>query len=750
MKFLKDEQTNEAMNLGANIQYQATGESLQSIQNMSSTLSGLSKETLLAVLTARFTGFVQGVRGALMQLPSGQLNFVYVASDLVKEEISAKFGDDLRQRGGIPASVFRTIVEGLYRGSNISSQVPNPLPPNAPTATTFNGATNTAPTQGLNTGSSFSSAEGTSDSAGNQLDVVDTSGLQGSDNDPNIFNVAGDNSPTVIVPSLTGTMALVAFINSTIILYTTPEQRSYFTKIIMDKVAEFKGYRNSVEMILVEMMLFAQQHFTWFNVSPETMTGYARYIGLLADGLNAVTDFTLKGRAMFGSAIFNNSIRQLFTTTFQVLDFGARMLQSQGITIEAALNFGQKAAQELVNMAFSANPEAILNEVVSMAKYGAQLANQADPMYVASAMLAGQVVATYVADPEAFYNTAKSILYDFPKKNLEYIMSGYPFIQKNPKAIESGQKSTRTEDIRETKGKDAEGETIEAGTDEEVQDNPPGEETIELPDSPGTGFSPSTDLDRYMESLNLTKEPGQSLATFEHPITGETMLHTPGLNQLGPQLRNYELNPLTFQSQRVYNPAEQLVDGINYLGGEYMRGFRNAFGSGIKEKKNAYVSEKKSVPKRKEEFRRFGKHLINVSLLDRNTVSLRSKGGWKIKGCPHKIVGEGVAGVLKSMVDNKPPSHEDVLKLNDDEKDYLNKLTANAAVDGFNVPTKRKTEEEKLKHEFEKTRGIIAAGNDNPDLIKDFKRMLVQLIHNKQIPKTQASDVLMELHLLGH
>ncbi len=102
------------------------------------------------------------------------------------------------------------------------------------------------------------------------------------------------------------------------------------------------------------------------------------------------------------------------------------------------------------------------------------------------------------------------------------------------------------------------------------------------------------------------------------------------------------------------------------------------------------------------------------------------------------------------MVDKKQPNADDILQLTDDEKEYLNKLTANANVDGFNVPTKKKTEEEKLKHEFEKTRGIIAAGNDNPDLIKTFKGMLVQLIHNKQIPKSQASDVLMELNLLGH
>ncbi len=726
MKFLKDEQTNEAMNLGANIQYQSTGESLQSIQNMSSTLSGLSKETLLAVLTARFTGYVQGVRGALMQLPSGQLNFVYVASDLVKEEIAAKFGEDLRQRGGIPASVFRTIVEGLYRGSNISSQVRDPLPPNAPSSSTT--------TTGM-TGS-FNSAEGTSDSAGNQLDVVDNSGLQGSDNDPNLFNVAGDNSPTIIVPSLTGTLSLVAFINSTIILYTTPEQRTYFTKIIMDKVAVYKGYRNSIEMMLVEIILFAQQSYTWFNVSPEDITAYARYIGLLSDGFNSATDFVLQGRALFGSAIFNNAIKQLFSTTYQVLDFGAQMLQSQGITIEAALNFGQKAAQELVNMAFSANPEAILNEVVSMAKYGAQLAQQADPMYVASAMVAGQVVASYVADPEAFYNTAKSILYDFPQKNLKYIMDRYPQMREKPTIGDAPKEEEAP--AGEKKKQDIKYKEVDSGVPEGVTDSSQGPLTTETEEG---WANEEIDLDR--------PKPPQQLNYYYDDITGDDRLAPLDMTQIGPQLRNYQLNKDTLQTEPVFHP---ITTPFNYLAGEYMRGFNNAFpgvGRGIKEKKHAYISEK-SVPKRKEEFRRFGKHLINVSLLDRNTVSLRSKGGWKIKGCPHKIVGEGVAGVLKSMVENKPPSHEDVLKLNDDEKDYLNKLTANAAVDGFNVPTKRKTEEEKLKHEFEKTRGIIAAGNDNPDLIKDFKRMLVQLIHNKQIPKTQASDVLMELHLLGH
>ena len=133
MQFLRDEQANEAMNLGANIQYQNTGESLQSIQNMSGTLSGLSRETMMSVLTLRLSGYVQDVRGTLTQLPPNQLNFVYLATDLIKEEIKSNFGGDLGQRGGIPAGVFKAMVSGLYTGSNPKARTSTYIPPSTDT-----------------------------------------------------------------------------------------------------------------------------------------------------------------------------------------------------------------------------------------------------------------------------------------------------------------------------------------------------------------------------------------------------------------------------------------------------------------------------------------------------------------------------------------------------------------------------------------------------------------------------------------
>jgi hypothetical protein len=129
MQYLRDEQANEAMNLGANIQYQNTGESTVDFTNMSATLGGIPRETMLATAVLKYSGYVQDVRNALMQLTPNQFQFAYVAADMIKEEIKSTYGGDLQARGGIPAQVFKAMVEGLYKGTRRSTQTGTYIPP---------------------------------------------------------------------------------------------------------------------------------------------------------------------------------------------------------------------------------------------------------------------------------------------------------------------------------------------------------------------------------------------------------------------------------------------------------------------------------------------------------------------------------------------------------------------------------------------------------------------------------------------
>ena len=45
---------------------------------------------------------------------------------------------------------------------------------------------------------------------------------------------------------------------------------------------------------------------------------------------------------------------------------------------------------------------------------------------------------------------------------------------------------------------------------------------------------------------------------------------------------------------------------------------------------------------------------------------------------------------------------------------------------------------------------ILLAGNDNPDLIKDFKFLLMKLMTNGRIPRREGHDILSDLASLGY
>jgi len=66
------------------------------------------------------------------------------------------------------------------------------------------------------------------------------------------------------------------------------------------------------------------------------------------------------------------------------------------------------------------------------------------------------------------------------------------------------------------------------------------------------------------------------------------------------------------------------------------------------------------------------------------------------------------------------------------------------------VPSKDKTAEEKLLHKFDTMKGQIIAGNDNKDLIKEFKLLLLKLKQMSKISKDDVNEILMDLAALGY
>jgi hypothetical protein len=51
---------------------------------------------------------------------------------------------------------------------------------------------------------------------------------------------------------------------------------------------------------------------------------------------------------------------------------------------------------------------------------------------------------------------------------------------------------------------------------------------------------------------------------------------------------------------------------------------------------------------------------------------------------------------------------------------------------------------------FQILKGQVLAGNDNKELIKEFKVMLLKFIHNGKVPRGQGMDIICDLMAMGY
>lgn len=204
----------------------------------------------------------------------------------------------------------------------------------------------------------------------------------------------------------------------------------------------------------------------------------------------------------------------------------------------------------------------------------------------------------------------------------------------------------------------------------------------------------------------------------------------------------------------IYSPENPEIDLLSQYAPDPNATTRSS-GSGLKSALKKQQRTGKRGPRGRlilgEGLTPFGKHFLDTyDLENHNKVCIRYQGGKLVKAIPAKVVGGTVAGALKSIVKGKAPSAMDVEKLTEDERNYLNLISSKAHVKQLQVPSRDKTAEEKLVHKFNTMKGEIIAGNDNKDLIKEFKLLLLKLKQMSKISKDDVNEVLMDLAALGY
>lgn len=149
-------------------------------------------------------------------------------------------------------------------------------------------------------------------------------------------------------------------------------------------------------------------------------------------------------------------------------------------------------------------------------------------------------------------------------------------------------------------------------------------------------------------------------------------------------------------------------------------------------------------------FREFGKYVVDLEKLKDNELQIKYKNGKKVARIEPKIMGGDLAQIVKRVSKGEKPSRVELAKLSTEEKTYLEHIRKEAQVAGLDeVSDLVRSSKNRERHEFEKMKGQILAGNDNPTMVRQFKTMLVKLTNNKQLPEKQGKGLLMDLAAMG-
>jgi len=152
----------------------------------------------------------------------------------------------------------------------------------------------------------------------------------------------------------------------------------------------------------------------------------------------------------------------------------------------------------------------------------------------------------------------------------------------------------------------------------------------------------------------------------------------------------------------------------------------------------------------KQKYVPFGRYFIDSNRLNDNVVSIRRANGVNICGLPVKLVSKNLGEVIRVILGKGLPQYHQLDKLDDDEKIYLHKLAKTTdLLDRISIPTPKKSDADKDFNRFEILKGQILSGNDNKELIKEFKILLMKLANNKILPKPQVREMLFDLTTMG-
>lgn len=184
---------------------------------------------------------------------------------------------------------------------------------------------------------------------------------------------------------------------------------------------------------------------------------------------------------------------------------------------------------------------------------------------------------------------------------------------------------------------------------------------------------------------------------------------------------------------------------------------RITFGCGLVQQKPRMMVKPDNIDlamgiKREASYIPIGKYVVNKHKLRDNVLLMRTVKGGQIAELPQMTISPKLGKMLNKIIHgNGFPSHDELSELEDSDKDIMFKVFKMSKAEGIeSIPRPNKTKDEAEFNRFTILKGQILAGNNSKELIKEFKTLLVKLMHSNKILRKDGHDILIDLAALGY
>lgn len=149
-----------------------------------------------------------------------------------------------------------------------------------------------------------------------------------------------------------------------------------------------------------------------------------------------------------------------------------------------------------------------------------------------------------------------------------------------------------------------------------------------------------------------------------------------------------------------------------------------------------------------EKFCKLGMLVINKLMLDQNNkVQIRYPSGGPLAEFPVTIVSDHMANLLRSILKGESVNQRLLNMLPEEEKMLFYNLMKRCKLDSqLGLYNYKSEEDEKLWNRFILLKGMILAGNNSPEILKETKTLILRFMNNGTMKRSTGNQLLMEIN----